>query len=102
MSSARFLAELFLHPERLDTSRHEEFWPALKLIAENPSPEEKDETKYRKKAGLGMLALNSTRPVGLEAVMRYARWLKLSSKEMKVNAQGLPEVFNLSRGAPRR
>src|SRR4051812_44127550 len=42
-----------------------------------------------------MLALNSTRPVGLEAVMRYARWLKLAVKEVKVNAQELPKAFNL-------
>lgn len=95
MSSARFLTELFLHPDRLDTSRHSEFWPALKLIAENPSPMEEDEAEYRKKADSGMLALNSTRPVGLEAVMRYARWLKLSTKDLKVDAQSLPEVFNL-------
>lgn len=95
MSSARFLTELFLHPDRLDTSRHEELWPSLKLISENPSPTEKDETKYREEADFGMLALNSTRPVGLEAVMRYARWLKLSAKQVTVDAQGLPEVFNL-------
>lgn len=95
MSSARFLTELFLHPERLDTSRHLEFWPALTLIAESASPTDEDEADYRKKADFGMLALNTTRPVGLEAVMRYARWLKLSSKDTKVDAQSLPEVFNL-------
>lgn len=95
MSSARFLTELFLHPERLDTSRHSELWPALKLIAENESPTEKDETEYRKKADFGILALNSTRPVGLESVMRYARWLKQSAKDIKVDAQGLPEPFKL-------
>ena len=93
MSSARFLTELFLHEDRLDTSRHQEFWPALKLIAENPSPTEKDEEKYREKADSGMLALNSTRPVGLEAVMRYLRWLKNSAKDMKVDAEHLPEAF---------
>ena len=95
MSSARFLTELFLHEDRLDTSRHQEFWPALKLIAENPSPTEKDEEKYREKADSGMLALNSTRPVGLEAVMRYLRWLKNSAKDMKVDAEHLPEAFGL-------
>lgn len=95
MSSARFLTELFVHPDKLDTSRHLEFWPALKLITENPSPREKDEAEYREKADFGMLALNSTRPVGLEAVMRYARWLKLSAKDVKVDAQSLPEVFSL-------
>jgi hypothetical protein len=95
MSSARFLAELFLYEDRLDVSRYIEFWPALKLIAENPSPSEKDEQEYRKKEDFGLLALNSTRPVGLEAVMRYARWLKLHNKEMKVGAESLPEVFGL-------
>lgn len=95
MSSARFLTELFLHADRVDTSRHLEFWPALKLIAENPSPREEDEAEYRKKADFGMLALNSTRPTGLEAVMRYARWLKLSTKDEKVDAESLPEVFSL-------
>ena len=95
MSSARFLSELFLHPERLDTSRHGEFWPALKLIAANPSPTPDDEVEYRKKEDIGMLALNSTRPVGLEAVMRYARWLKISAPELSVTSTGLPEVFAL-------
>jgi hypothetical protein len=95
MSSARFLTELFLHESRLDVSRHMEFWSALKLIAENPSPAEKDEQEYRKRADFGMLALNSTRPVGLEAVMRYARWLKISHKELKVDAESTPEVFDL-------
>jgi hypothetical protein len=95
MSSARFLTELFLHEGRLDVSRYIEFWPALKLIAENPSPTEKDEEEYRKKEDFGLLALNSTRPVGLEAVMRYARWLKLSNKEMNVGAESMPEVFDL-------
>ncbi len=95
MSAARFLTELFLHENRLDVSRHKEFWSALTLIAQNPSPTEKDEREYRKKTDFGILALNSTRPVGLEAVMRYARWLKLSDKEMKVNAESMAEVFNL-------
>ncbi|MGB8890408.1 MAG: hypothetical protein WCC87_27020 [Candidatus Korobacteraceae bacterium] len=95
MSSARFLTELFLHEERLDTSRHEEFWPALKLIAENPSPTEQDEEKYREKADSAMLALNSTRPVGLEAVMRYLRWIKNSAENMKVDAENVTKVFNL-------
>jgi len=95
MSSARFLSELFLHPERLDTSRHQEFWPALKLIAGNPSPTPDDEVEYRKKEDIGMLALNSTRPVGLEAVMRYARWLKISAADLNVSSTGLPAVFAL-------
>jgi hypothetical protein len=95
MSSARFLTDLFLHEDRLDTSRHKEFWPALERIAENSSPTEEDEEKYREKADSAMLALNSTRPVGLEAVMRYLRWLKNSAKDMKVEAENLPEVFNL-------
>jgi hypothetical protein len=95
MSSARFLSELFLHADRLDTSRHLEFWPALRLIAENPSPSDEDEAEYRKKEDFGMLALNSTRPVGLEAVMRYARWLKLAATDLKADSTGLPDVFNL-------
>lgn len=95
MSSARFLSELFLHPEKLDTSRYRDFWPALKLIAENPSPTEEDEKDYRKQEDVGLLALNSTRPVGLEAVMRYARWLKTSATDMEVNATELPRVFAL-------
>ena len=95
MSSARFLSELFLHENRLDTTRHLEFWPALKLIAENPSPSEEDETEYRKKQDVGMMALNSTRPVGLEAVMRYARWLKMYALSLKADSAGLPETFEL-------
>jgi hypothetical protein len=95
MSSARFLSELFLHEKRLDTARHLEFWPALKLIAENSSPTEEDEAEYRKKEDVGILALNSARPVGLEAVIRYARWLKMSAPSLKVDSSGLPEVFAL-------
>ena len=95
MSAARFLTELLLHEERLDTARHADFWPALKLIAEDASPTEKDEEKYREKAHSGMLALNSTRPVGLEAVMRYLRWLKSSAKDMTVDAEHMPEAFSV-------
>jgi hypothetical protein len=95
MSSARFLTELFLHPDKLDRSRHMEFWPALSLIAENPSPTENDEAKYGEKPGSGMLALNSTRPVGLEAVIRYARWFKLSERDQNVGEKDLPEAFGL-------
>jgi hypothetical protein len=101
MSSARFLSELFLHEKRLDTARHLEFWPALKLIAENPFPSEEDEAKENvseddeAKENVGLLALNSTRPVGLEAVMRYARWLKMCAPNVRVDSAGLPEVFAL-------
>lgn len=98
MSSARFLSELFLHSEGLDASRHLEFWPALKLIAGNPSPSEADEEEYRRREDVGMLALNSIRPVGLEAVMRYARWLKLSAtdtNDLKVDSDEMPELFRL-------
>lgn len=95
MSSARFLSELFLHEKRLDTTRYLEFWPALQLISENPSPTEEDEADYRKKEDISLLALNSTRPVGLEAVMRYARWLKSCASDLKVDSIGLPQVFAL-------
>ncbi len=95
MSSARFLTELFLHPERISVDRHEEFWPALELIAQTQSPTADDEREYRKKADFGMMALNSARPVGLEAVMRYARWLKLSKTDFEVSASRLPKVFDL-------
>lgn len=95
MSSARFLAELFLHPERISVDRHEEFWPALELIAQTQSPTADDEREYRKKADFGMMALNSARPIGLEAVMRYARWLKLSKTYAEVSASRLPKVFDL-------
>ena len=93
MSSARFLTELFLHPNRLDVTRREEFWPALELISQVESPTPEDEKEYRTKSEFGMLALNSTRPVGLEAVMRYARWMK--NQGIEVSAATLPEVFDL-------
>jgi len=93
MSSARFLTELFLHPERLKVERRDEIWPALQLIADVKSPTSEDEREYRTKMDFGMLALNSTRPVGLEAVMRYCRWLKLAGVE--VSAATLPAAFEL-------
>jgi hypothetical protein len=95
MSSARFLTELFLHPEHIPVERHEEFWPTLDLIAQIQSPTADDEKEYRKTSHFGMMALNSTRPVALEAVMRYARWLKLSKTDFEVNAKGLPRAFDL-------
>jgi hypothetical protein len=95
MAAARFLTDLFLHENRLDTGRHEEFWPALELIAQDSFPFEKDEETYREKADSASLALNSTRPVGLEAVMRYLRWLKMSAKDDVVDAEHFPKAFGL-------
>ena len=95
MSCARFLAELFLHPQRLHTSRRRELWPALELIAENPSPSPDDEKEYVKGSDFGLLALNSTRSVGLEAVVQYARWIKASESGIRADSEGLPEVFAL-------
>ncbi|HEV2418034.1 MAG TPA: hypothetical protein VGX94_09525 [Terriglobia bacterium] len=95
MSSARFLTELFLHPDHISVDRHEEYWPALEGIAQTQSPTADDEREYRKKADFGMMALNTARPVGLEAVIRYARWLKLSKTDVEVSANRLPKVFDL-------
>jgi hypothetical protein len=95
MSSARFLTELFLHPDRLEVGRHRELWPTLELMAQSENPTAEDEKDYRSKNDFGMLALNSTRPVALEAVMRYARWLKLADTGLSVSAGSLPEVFAL-------
>ena len=97
MSSARFLTELFLHPERISVERREgdsgRLWNSIKLQTQSPTAEE--EKEYRKKSDFGMMALNSTRPIGLEAVMRYARWLRLSKPDFEVDGKGLPKVFDL-------
>jgi hypothetical protein len=95
MSSARFLAELFLHPQRLDLSRHNELWPALNLIAENPSPLPEDENHLQEKSDFGIHALNSIRSVGIEAVMRYAGWIKESNSGITADSVELSDVFAL-------
>jgi len=95
MSSARFLTELFLHPDRLAVERNGEFWPALQLAAQIASPTADDEREYRKKWDFGMMALNSTRPVALQAVIRFAVWLKSSTAGLDVTANGTPHIFEL-------
>ena len=76
MSSARFLTELFLHADLIEIGRIQELWIPLTLVASSPWPKPEDEIEYRKSHSSIMMALNDIRPVGLEAVMRFARWLK--------------------------
>jgi hypothetical protein len=78
MSSARFLSELFLHTQRLDIRRCREFWPAVELIAQSPSPSPEDEKQYGEGSDFGIAALNNIRSVGVQAAMQYARWIKSS------------------------
>jgi hypothetical protein len=95
MSSARFLSELFLHPQRLDIRRCREFWPALELVAQSPSPSPEDEKQYKEGSDFGIAALNNIRSVGLQAAMQYARWIKAPDSGIIADAVALPEAFAL-------
>ena len=95
MSSARFLCELFLHPQRLDTRRCREFLPALELVAQSPSPSPEDEKQYKEGSDFGIAALNNIRSVGVQAVMQYARWIKESDSGITADLVVLTEAFAL-------
>jgi hypothetical protein len=95
MSSARFLSELFLHPQRLDISRCGEFWPALELVTQSPSPSPEDEKQYEGGSDLGLAALNNIRSVGVQAVMQYARWIKESDSGITAESVALTKAFAL-------
>jgi hypothetical protein len=95
MSSARFLSELFLHPQRLAPDRSLELWPALELIAQSPSPLPEEEKQYVKGSDYGFAALNNIRSVGVQAVMQYARWIKNSENSTISNPTGTGKALEL-------
>lgn len=96
MSAARFMTDLLLQIERLDLTRARDLFQAVRASCYVPSPTEKDEVEYKKEAKrFSFLALNSPRPVGIEAMIRYGRWLKIATPEGDFTAERLRPVFDL-------
>jgi hypothetical protein len=96
MSAARFMTDLFLHEERLDVARASELFPAVEALCFLPRPTEEDEVEYKKEPdGHVPLALNSPRPTGVEALIRYGRWLKTATPESEFTSAQLRPVFDL-------
>ncbi len=82
MSSARFMAELMLQEQRLDIARATELFPVLRALCFLPHPTVEDEIEYKKEASrYASFAVNTPRPVGVEAMVRYGRWMKLATPE---------------------
>jgi hypothetical protein len=96
MSGARFMTELLLQHERLDLKRAPELLSAVTALCFVPSPTEKDEVEYKKEPNRHIsLALNSPRPVGVEALILYGRWIKMATPEAEFTPAQLEPVFGL-------
>jgi hypothetical protein len=96
MSAARFMTDLFLQEQRLDITRAAELFPAARAVCFLPRPTMEDEAEYKKDASrYASFALNTPRPVGVEAMVRYGRWIKLATPEAEFKATLLAPVFEV-------
>lgn len=96
MSAARFMTELLLQERRLDLSRAPDLLRAVRALCFVARPTQKDEAEYKKDPSRFIsLALNSPRPVGLQALIRYGRWIKLATPETEFRAAQLRPVFDV-------
>lgn len=94
MSAARYLTDLMLQERRLDIAKAGELWPAVRAVCYLARPTEEDETEYQKEASrYASYALNTPRPVGVEAMIRYGRWLKLAKPEEEFSVDSLAGVL---------
>lgn len=94
MSSARFMTDLMLQTERLDLGRAEELFGTVRALCFVPRPTPEDEVEYKKQASrYASFALNTPRPVGVEALIRYGRWIKLATAEKDFKRELLNPVF---------
>ena len=94
MSAARFLSDLFLEEKRLDLARADELFPAVRAVCFLPRPTAEDEAEYKKEPSrYSSFALNTPRPVGVEAMIRYGRWIKLATPEAEFTPARLAPVF---------
>ena len=94
MSAARFMTDLMLQTERLDLRRAEELFETVRALCFVPRPTAEDEVEYKKQASrYASFALNTPRPVGVEAMMRYGRWIKLATPEKDFKRELLNPVF---------
>jgi hypothetical protein len=96
MSAARFMTDLLLLEDRLDRAKAPELFRAVRALCFVPSPTTKDEVEYKKEPSRFIsLPLNSPRPVGVEALIRYGRWLKLVTPEAEFSSGQLRPVLSL-------
>lgn len=96
MSAARFMTDLLLQEKRLDISRSGELFPVVRALCFLPRPTLEDEVEYKKEASrYASYALNTPRPVGVEAMIRYGRWIKLATPEAEFTPALLAPVFEV-------
>jgi hypothetical protein len=96
MSAARFLTDLFLQEQRLDIARAAELFPPARAVCFLPRPTVEDEVEYKKEASrYASFALNTPRPVGVEAMIRYGRWIKLGTPEAVFTPALLAPAFEV-------
>lgn len=96
MSAARYMTDLLLQEKRLDLSRAAELWPAVRAMCYLDRPTVEDEVEYKKKASrYASYALNTPRPVGIEAMIRYGRWLKLATHNADFSSELMVPVFEV-------
>lgn len=96
MSAARYMTDLLLQEKRLDLSRAAELWPAASAMCYLDRPTVEDEVEYKKEASrYASYALNTPRPVGIEAMIRYGRWLKLATSNTDFSPELLVPVFEV-------
>ena len=96
MSAARFMTDLLLQEKRLDISRSDELFPVARAMCFLPRPTLEDEVEYKKDASrYASYALNTPRPVGVEAMIRYGRWIKLATAEAEFTSALLAPVFEV-------
>ena len=94
MSAARFLSDLFLEEKRLNIARADELLPPARAVCFLPRPTVEDEAEYKKEPSRhASFALNTPRPVGVEAMIRYGRWIKLATPEAEFTPALLAPVF---------
>ena len=94
MSAARFMTDLMLQTERLDLTHAEELFGTVRALCFVPRPTQKDEVEYKKEAGrYASYALNTPRPVGVEALIRFGRWIRLATPEKDFRRELLAPVF---------
>jgi len=94
MSAARFMTDLMLQTERLDLERAVELFETVRALCFVPRPTPEDEVEYKKQASrYASFALNTPRPVGVEAMIRYGRWIKLATPEKDFKRELLSPVF---------
>jgi hypothetical protein len=96
MSAARFMAELMLKTERLDLKRADELFATVRAMCYLPHPTPEEEGPYKKESSrYASFALNTPRPVGVEAMIRYGCWLKTATPEAEFNREQLTAVFGV-------